>query len=250
MPHILIAAPAAWGLTKVECAQSLTANAYILGRAQIDGEPISLSTWFCEATNIVKARNTAVKRALDTPGVTHLVFVDADMDWDDPELFLKLLQADEDIVCGLYVQRYGNPMWCFKFDSSFPLVPNKKGLVEITHAPTGLMMIKVDLLRRLIDARPELKINFHRGIGDEGTYLLFHERPTKGWEDPQKDHIGMLMTDDFGFCETLHQTLPEVKIYGLVDQTVRHWWWTANQSNLANNLDHINEHLEEASKTA
>src|SRR5215472_5351863 len=53
------------------------------------------------ASLIPIARNYIVARLLDQPRFTHLLFIDADVGFD-PDAVLRYLQADKDVVAGIY----------------------------------------------------------------------------------------------------------------------------------------------------
>jgi hypothetical protein len=229
--NIFIASPAAWGLTHVKFAQCVSVMAYAIAKAEWD-----MTVWMEESTSIVKFRNAAVANFLRSDA-THLLFLDVDMAWGDPSFIVRLVKHDKDIVCAAYCTRGPKASWCFRHDdlaeggNQKNLFVNGEGLVELSHAPTGTMLIKRGVLERLIAARPDLKINLNgdpQFVGNEGTYLLFDERPTLGWPKIP----GMRMSDDYGFCETLKLTLPDVKIYCDPNITVSHMYWTANTVNL------------------
>jgi glycosyltransferase involved in cell wall biosynthesis len=55
------------------------------------------------------ARNMIVQAALDDPEVTHLFFMDADMQFPTDALF-RLVQRDKDIIGGTYFARTENPV--------------------------------------------------------------------------------------------------------------------------------------------
>lgn len=204
MTRLLIATPCALGYLSVPYARSLAPTIAELTRRDVGFQYLPM-----EASCIVKARNHAVAVLLADPTFTHLLFLDADMGWDPADAPLRMIAADEDVVCGAYPSRGANPRWTFRADG---LVLNAKGLVPITHAPTGFFLAKRGVFERLVAARPDLKTSFASVAGAEPhSYLFFDARRSATG--------GHWIGEDYGFSETwtaLGGTLfcyPDVTLY-------------------------------------
>lgn len=103
------------------------------------------------------ARNILVGQFMSKPEISHMVFIDADMQWRGADV-LRLLAwtADPDvaIVCAAYPKK----VLPVQFACNLPKVERRKGiLAEILDAPTGFMVIRRDALERLMAAHPEAK---------------------------------------------------------------------------------------------
>ena len=92
-----------------------------------------------------------------------------------------------------------------------------KGVIEMTHAPTGCMLIKREVFDKMIKAYPELEI-FQptiingKEVKKDNMYNLFdtlHDTKTKRY-----------FGEDFGFC----QRWADIggKVYGYIDDYITH----------------------------
>src|SRR3984885_13167578 len=125
---------------------------------------------------ITRSRNAIVANFLDTPGATHLMFIDADIGFD-PEEFYRLLRFDEDLVAGRYPLKLRD--WAKMMDLAKTAAPEARietqglnycvqtwaasevetrgGFMTGIYAGTGFMMMKRRALERMISAYPEAK---------------------------------------------------------------------------------------------
>lgn len=118
---------------------------------------------------ITRARNDLVFTFLQSPA-THLMFIDADINFN-PEDILKLLYHDKDIVTGAYPTKIID--WqnmstaktnsvkelqkkAIKYASGFNNKKNEDGLVEVTYGATGFMLIKKEVIKKMIKHYPEI----------------------------------------------------------------------------------------------
>ena len=111
----------------------------------------------------------------------YLLFIDADMEFNANDVF-KLLEHDEDVVCGVYPKKHYNQRklqylvnsqphlfetrdWqslAVDFATqvaaeSLPKVVAGEKLVEVDYAATGFMLIKRGVFEKIIAARPDLR---------------------------------------------------------------------------------------------
>ena len=144
---------------------------------------------------IPRGRNNLVAKFLYCPEATHLMFVDADFRWA-PEYIPRLIQADKDVVCGLY------PMKCVppRFVINAIEHGDKEGnLEEVATAGTGFMMIKRECIEAMVAAYPETKYNDTIGVGVEYEpfmYALF---------DTLIDGDKNYLSEDWAFCHRWRQ---------------------------------------------
>jgi hypothetical protein len=166
---------------------------------------------------ITRTRNEALIHFLSDSGLTHVIWIDADIGFDAEAVF-RLLLADKDVVAGPYPQknfetippdisarltheeraaaalRY--PVNGARPDGSmFPLDVDADGLLEVAEAPTGFMCIRRNVFDKMIKAYPDLKY-VPDGPPDpkkqEFCYRFFDvmvERETNRY-----------LSEDFGFC--------------------------------------------------
>jgi hypothetical protein len=102
---------------------------------------------------ISRGRNTLVAKFLSNKESTHLMFIDADIGWEDWHLLL-LLDRDVDVIGGLYPMKSLPIKWCVNgFDGA---EEGADGLQEVTKTGTGFMLIKRGVFEKL-DAHPAVK---------------------------------------------------------------------------------------------
>ena len=110
---------------------------------------------------ISRARNTLTAKFLQTEGSTHLMFIDADIGWE-PWHLLVLLDAQKDVIGGLYPMKSLPVKWCVNGIPGKPEEPDGK-LIEVTKTGTGFMLIKRDVFEKL-NAHPAVR-HFNNDIG-------------------------------------------------------------------------------------
>jgi hypothetical protein len=96
---------------------------------------------------ISRARNTLTAKFLNTPESTHLMFIDADIGWE-PWHLLVMLNADKDVIGGLYPMKSMPIKWCVNgIPGADENDPN--GLIEVTKTGTGFLLIKREVFEKL-----------------------------------------------------------------------------------------------------
>ena len=111
---------------------------------------------------ISRARNTLVSKFLFTKESTHLMFVDADIGWE-PWHLLVMLDAQKDVIGGLYPMKSLPIKWCVNGIPGQPEPTPDQNLIEVSKTGTGFMLIKRDVFEKL-DAHPATK-PFKNDIG-------------------------------------------------------------------------------------
>jgi len=204
-------------------------------------EGIQCSFTLLKSSLVTQGRNLCVAEFLNHPdNYTHLLFIDSDIDFSHKTIF-KMLDFDKDIISCPY------PMKLISWDKvwrrlntkedaisnekdlatagfTFPVKvenPNSitvdKGLMELTHAPTGCMLIKRNVVEKMIKEYPHLEIyqptNINgKEIKKDNMYNLFDTL-----HDPKtKRYFG----EDFGFCQ--RWTDIGGKVYGYIDDPITH----------------------------
>jgi hypothetical protein len=183
---------------------------------------ILVSFTLMKSSLVTQGRNLCVAEFLNHEDkYTHLLFIDSDIDFNFSTIE-KMLEADKDIISCPYPMKQINwdKAWrrlthkegaisdandLAKAGYTFPVklensaeIIVDKGLIEATHAPTGCMLIKRQVIEKLIKAHPELEIfqptNMNgKEVKKENFYNLFdtlHEPDTKRY-----------FGEDFGFCQ-------------------------------------------------
>jgi hypothetical protein len=141
---------------------------------------------------ISRARNTLTAKFLNTEGSTHLMFIDADIGWE-PWHLLALLNADKDVIGGLYPMKSLPVKWCVNgipgADENDP-----SGLVEVTKTGTGFLLMKRHVFEKL-NSHPAVK-PFTNDIGLDPA-LNVH---MKTYFDTAVRE-GRYYSEDWTFCE-------------------------------------------------
>jgi hypothetical protein len=102
---------------------------------------------------ITRARNTLTAKFLTNPDSTHLMFIDADIGWE-PWHLLVMLNADKDVIGGLYPMKSLPVKWCVNgFEGA---EEGADGLQEVSKTGTGFMLIKRHVFEKL-NAHPATK---------------------------------------------------------------------------------------------
>lgn len=160
---------------------------------------------------ITRSRNTLVSHFLTMKEATHLMFIDADIAFD-PELVLRMLAFDEDVVGGMYPAKALNweppaniagrePMntatlqYVGKFCEGDEL--ERRGpFATGVYCATGFMMIKRQVFERLIEAHPERTYTsdhvYSPSNGGRQYHALFECMIDPGTRE--------YLSEDFGFC--------------------------------------------------
>lgn len=236
-PHhkVLVFSPLALGLSCASFNMSWAATAMALARA---GHDIQLTHQ--TSSNIVVSRNKAVGMVLNSD-FTHLLFLDSDMSWDQPDAILRMLALDRPVICGGYLSKADDPFWTFRVKGDGRLEeirPDPYGLIELTHAPTGFMLIQREVFTIMAMRRPDLKCNFDSVFtGPEPNhYLFFDQRLSRPDLSPVVGDttVRFYMTDDYGFSETWTELGGQLWLYPWV--TIHHWKSTPISGNLAHTL--------------
>ncbi len=168
---------------------------YMVQSTQL-GLSIAIDTLVNESL-VTRARNNLVAMMLAfDQNSTHLMFIDADIQFD-PEEIIKLLLADKDIVGGLY------PKKTLPIDYVVNTVPNaaREGdLVEVSNLGTGFMLIKREVIERMIMANPQWKFQDDIGLPTHlhpFMYALF---------DTEIDPVSRrYLSEDYLFCQRWRQ---------------------------------------------
>jgi hypothetical protein len=108
---------------------------------------------------ITRARNTLTAKFLTNPDSTHLMFIDADIGWE-PWHLLVMLNADKDVIGGLYPMKSLPIKWCV---NGFEGAKEEGPLQEVSKTGTGFLLIKRHVFEKL-NKHPHV-IPFKNDIG-------------------------------------------------------------------------------------
>ena len=195
---------------------------------------IQVSFTLLKSSLVTQGRNLCVSEMLNhEDNYTHLLFIDSDIDFQFSTIE-KMLDADLDVIACPY------PMKMIDWDKIWRRINTKedaitsaddlaragytypikvkdnaniiadKGIIEVTHAPTGCMLIKRKVLEGMIRHYPELEVfqpTYINGKEEkkDNMYNLFDTI-----HDPEtKRYFG----EDFGFCQRWGDMGGKVHIY-------------------------------------
>jgi hypothetical protein len=141
---------------------------------------------------ISRARNTLSAKFLHTEGSTHLMFIDADIGWE-PWHLLALLNADKDVIGGLYPMKSLPVKWCVNGIPGQVEDP-ESNLIEVTKTGTGFLLIKREVFDKL-NAHPAVR-PFSNDIGLDPALNQY----MKTYFDTAVRE-GRYYSEDWTFCE-------------------------------------------------
>lgn len=203
---------------------------------------------------ISRARNAAVAHFMSDPTATHLIFIDADIEFDIKDV-LKLIRADKDVVCGSYPQKWMdlskyvpaataaasaqpsfNPLHLCMTHSVHVITDaaatadDPTALLPVKYATTGFLLIRKGAIEKMIAAYPDRHysndIDGYMGAEPSKFYDLFPvaiEPTSRRYE-----------SEDYGFSRLWTSLGGEIHV--IPDITLRHYGWYAYEGNLSHTL--------------
>ena len=208
---------------------------------------------------VTQGRNLCVANFLGDPGkYTHLLFIDSDIDFKF-ETIMKMLKFDKEVIATPYPMKHihWEQIWeriqagkittkdeLMKAGFIYPIKMdnlmdenNKQisvvnGLIEVSHAPTGCMLIKRQVFDKMIKEYPDDFIDQATIVNGEAKsnpnmYNFFdtvHEKESKKYYG-----------EDFGFCKKW--TKIGGKCYCLIDEYITHVGEYQYNGRLQDNLE-------------
>jgi hypothetical protein len=190
---------------------------------------------------ITRARNIMVGKFLSDSSFTHLLFIDADIQFNVDSV-IRLLEADKDVCFGVYpaksfdfnelarvVNGVENPAdlksLCLNYMLSYELDPDNnmivdpvKKLVKVKHGTTGFMLIKREVLDHMVKSYPDLQYHNEKtckvhNIHRDKLFLLFD-----CIKDPEKNDY---LSEDFSFSYLWRKLGGE--IWADMESKLSHW---------------------------
>lgn len=207
-PMLMIGTPCYNGNVTVNYLRSLVSSVGFLERQGIKTGMLTPS----HESLITRARNLIANEFLRLEEYTHLLFIDADIGFA-PELPWKYLQADKDVVCGIY------PVKHLDVDKLRTIDPNAlsrvaaaasmhyavklrpggrpepvTGLLPVEYGATGFMLIRREVFGRMAEAYPELRFDYAYTNDDHVNNVAFFDTVI----DPAtRDYL----PEDYAFCK-------------------------------------------------
>ena len=208
-PKVFVATPCYVGQVHVKYMESVMALQHLLLTNGIGFEFFNIPF----DSLIPRARNASVTRFMASNDATHLLFIDADIQFH-PLSVVKMLKESKDVICGCYPKKsvdfeaiknnYSKTSNQVELIQSavryaYNFKPQKthkvdRGVVEVLDAPTGFMMIKKQVIRDMIKhyAHTEYRndVKAYQVNEDDRFFDLFQSQVFDG----------RYLSEDYGFC--------------------------------------------------
>lgn len=188
---VFIATPAYEGKVHVEFVNSLIPSLMLLKQL---GAEVAYAI-YANSGSIPRVRNQAAATTL-AGGYTDLVFIDADMGWEAPDL-ARLLAYNADMVGAAYPARTDvNPRWIVVWGDEVRQHPS--GLLTAQRVGTGFLRIRRNVLEKLVEEHPDWHYKAPHSTGEdaEWLYALF-DYELKVGKDGKRGHL----SEDYRFCD-------------------------------------------------
>jgi hypothetical protein len=223
---------------------------------------IMVSFSLLKSSLVTQGRNLCVANFLGDPiKYTHLLFIDSDIDFKF-ETIMKMLKLDKEVIATPYPMKHihWDQIWerlqlgkikskdeLMKAGYIFPIKmdnmidPQKNqitvtdGVMEVSHAPTGCMLIKRQVFDKMIKAYPEDQIDQPTIVNGEAKSNPYMYNFFDTIHEPEsKKYYG----EDFGFCKKW--TKIGGKCYCYIDDYITHVGEYQYNGRLKDNLEFVN----------
>ena len=186
---------------------------------------------------ITQGRNLCVGGFMET-GHTHLLFIDADIDFQAKSI-QAMIDKDKDVISVPYPMKtfnwekmysnfkegkIKNPQVLSMNGNTYPMrLPNEEniqienGCIEVSHSPTGCMLIKRSVIEKMIEKYPEMRISQPTIINGKPVEKPFLYNFFDTMFDPVSHTY---MGEDFAFCKRWKDI--GGKCHAIVDQLITH----------------------------
>ena len=219
--HIFIATPCYGGQIGEPYFRSMMRLCILFNKYEI---PYTVSTLANESL-VTRGRNTLVSFFMENPKATHLMFIDADIEFN-PEDILRMVAYNKPIVCGAYPKKAvnwqsiidaarneafeetattieghsSNYVVNFEFNTDengnrLPQVQVVDNLIKLKDAGTGFMLIQKDVIQKMFDNHPELKYKNDINVGSQFEPFMYALFDTM--IDPESRRY---LSEDYTFC--------------------------------------------------
>ena len=206
-PMIFVATPCFGGLVTTNYMMSIVK---LMQYADSHNFSISLNV-LANDSLITRARNTLTAHFMAMPEATHLMFIDADIGFE-PELVHRMLAFDQDVVGGMYPAKalsWNPPQKIIEREQPQTATLNYVGqfcqgaelerhgpFATGVYAATGFMMIKRNVIERLIAAHPEFAYSSDHVYTPTKTERQYHALFECRIDPETREYL----SEDFGFC--------------------------------------------------
>lgn len=210
-PDILIAIPSYDRKLQIETSVSLTATTVELLRMQAQTAFFTVSG----CALITHVRNAIVTEFLSRPEKTHLLFIDADMEWS-PQTIIRMIRANVPFAAVAYPLKRYNPLppksdltwegmhtaaltWNVEFhdsgvmtgETSLQVTP--AGFAKAVRVGSGLMLLRRDMLETMVSKYRHTQYHWSQHGGERTSHF--------GLFDLLRDEDDGFVGEDYSFCD-------------------------------------------------
>lgn len=160
---------------------------------------VRAAAMFFEDSLVDRGRDRAAAVVMENPDITHLLFIDADIEFA-PEDAVRLLAVDKELAVGAYRKKNDRDEFAIAWleDAATTLHQcEETGCIKIARAGTGFMLIRRSVFEKLAEALPEIGYDDTSRRDDDG---VVHVRPMHAFFE----HIRRgrkRFSEDFEFCQ-------------------------------------------------
>ena len=148
---IMIATPAYSGTVNIPYCLSFSSTCEILKAHAID----TVSHVVTSGSLLVAERNRIVQAFWESD-CTHLLCIDGDLGWP-PQAVLAMLDADKEIVAGVYPARGDTKCFLFRpYTNEDGSIITDRHLLKMQYIPAGFMLISRSAIEKMRNKYPEL----------------------------------------------------------------------------------------------
>jgi hypothetical protein len=209
--NILIATPCYGGLVTHNYLNSIVYLKDLFYKYGINSTVYTLGN----ESLITRGRAFYVALLLSNPQFTHLFFIDADISFK-PESVIRMLMANKDVIAGIYpkksldVNKIVNAVknntdlslpesildYCINLEKTTN-IKCENSIIEAMYVGTGFLMIKRDVIEKMVEAYPETKYKndvegYNIAANEDKFFMLF---------DCMIDPVSKrYLSEDFTFC--------------------------------------------------
>ena len=186
---------------------------------------------------VTQGRNLSVGGFMESKH-THLLFIDSDIDYEAKSI-QAMVDKDKDVISVPYPMKtfnwdkmfanfkegkIKNPIELAMNGNTYPMrLPNEdnfqleNGCIEVSHSPTGCMLIKRSVIEKMIEKYPEMRISQPTIINGKPVEKPFLYNFFDTMFNPV-DHT--YMGEDFAFCKRWKDI--GGKCHAIIDQLITH----------------------------
>lgn len=186
---------------------------------------------------VTQGRNLSVGGFMESKH-THLLFIDSDIDFEAKSI-QAMIDKDKDVISVPYPMKtfnwdkmfanfkegkIKNPIELAMNGNTYPMrLPNEdnfnieNGCIEVSHSPTGCMLIKRSVIEKMIEKYPEMRISQPTIINGKPVEKPFLYNFFDTMFNPV-DHT--YMGEDFAFCKRWKDI--GGKCHAIIDQLITH----------------------------